>query len=66
MDLSIPDYYRHYIKYGIKEGRSKIKGINECVGAITKLNGVDYSKVYDYDYYTQPYGDVKKLLMAMT
>ncbi len=56
---SIPDYYKHYIYYGKNEGRSKTKGIDECVGAITKLNGVDYSALYDYYYYTSHNGDVK-------
>ena len=52
-------YYYHYMNQGYKEGRT-------CVGEVapegpsTVYNGVDYSKVYDYNYYIEHNPDVKK------
>ena len=54
------NYYIHYIKNGKKEGRSG-KGTSELVGAVTKYNGVDYSVVYDYEYYLDKNPDVEKV-----
>lgn len=53
-----PAYYQHYIDYGKKEGRVAT-GVTELQNPVTKLNGVDYSAVYDYDYYTSKYPDMK-------
>jgi hypothetical protein len=52
-------YYEHYMKYGYREGR-KATGVNTLQNPVTKLNGVDYSKVYDYYYYINHNADVKK------
>ena len=42
-------YYRHYITNGAREGR---------VAAPPVYNGIDYSKVYNYEYYRAKYGDL--------
>lgn len=52
-------YYEHYIKYGYREGRIAT-GVAHVENPVTRLNGVDYSKVYDYYYYTNKYADIKK------
>ncbi len=55
----LPKYYMHYIKYGKKEGR-KTTGTKELKNPVSSLNGVDYSAVYNYKYYTNRYSDIKK------
>ena len=55
-DISI--YYLHYMKYGSREGR-KTTGVTEIVNPVTKLNGTDYSAVYNYTEYQQRYADIK-------
>lgn len=50
-------YYKHYIEYGKKEKRNAT--ISQTVNKETAYNGVDYSPVYDYDYYVSKYPDVK-------
>lgn len=45
-------YYEHYLESGKKEGRV---GANPAI-----CNGVDYSPVFNYDYYKNKYGDLKK------
>ena len=52
-------YYLHYIKWGYKENR-KATGVSKLQNPITKLDGVDYSRVYDYNYYLSKNSDVKK------
>ena len=52
-------YYLHYIKWGYKENR-KATGVSKLQNPITKLDGVDYSRVYDYNYYLSKNPDVKK------
>ncbi len=52
-------YYEHYNRYGYNEGR-KATGTKSVKNAVTKMNGVDYSSVYDYYYYTSRYPDIKK------
>lgn len=47
-------YYMHYIKQGQYENRVTDKMINSAV-----YNGVDYSSVYNYDYYMAKYPDLK-------
>ncbi len=54
----ISKYYLHYMKYGNREGRVTT-GVTEIVNPVTKLNGTDYSAVYDYTEYQQRYGDIK-------
>ncbi len=56
---SLPKYYEHYIKYGSREGRIAT-GVPHVVNPVTKLDGVDYSRVYDYNYYVNHNPDVKK------
>ena len=55
-----PAYYAHYMKYGCKEGRKGV-GTSHIVGATTVYNGVDYSAVYDFDYYINHNSDIKRL-----
>ena len=44
-------YYEHYINYGAEEGRQAV-GETVLKNPITSWNGIDFSKVYDYYYYT--------------
>ena len=53
-----PKYYLHYANYGKKEKR--IATGNATLVPITKLNGVDYSSVYDYKYYISKYPSLKQ------
>ena len=60
-------YYDHYIRRGYKEGR--VYSLNSSIvytvdtskefKPITKMDGIDYSLVYDYDYYIAHNPDVK-------
>ncbi|MDD6711642.1 MAG: N-acetylmuramoyl-L-alanine amidase [Sharpea porci] len=54
----LKSYYLHYIKYGTKE-RRKTTGTTQMVGYVTTLNGVDYSNVYDFNFYINKYSDLK-------
>ena len=54
----LKNYYLHYIRNGKAEGRDG-KTPSALIGAVTKLNGVDYSAVYDFSYYINQYNDVK-------
>lgn len=63
---NLKSYYMHYINNGIKEGRD---GSGENIGgsdptppsgSAPVYNGVDYSAVYDYNYYLTKYADLKK------
>ena len=51
-------YYIHYIGYGYREGR-KATGNGELKNPTTVYKGVDYSLVYDYNYYINTYPDIK-------
>ena len=51
-------YYLHYIGLGKREGRHGT-GCIKRVGSVTVLNGVDYSPVFDADYYLDKYPDLK-------
>ena len=53
-------YYLHYITNGKREGRVTT-GVTELQNAVTVYNGVDYSAVYDFNYYIQRYGDIKRI-----
>ena len=57
---NLVSYYLHYITNGQAEGRIATN-CNEIVGYLTVYNGVDYSAVYDYNYYLNHYPDLKKL-----
>ena len=52
-------YYMHYINSGKKEGRSG-KGTSGIIGTVTKYGGVDYSAVYNYQYYISHNADIKR------
>ncbi len=54
----LKSYYLHYINYGKAEGRIAI-GVTTLVGT-TKVNGTDYSAVYDYQYYIAHNSDVEQ------
>ncbi len=53
-------YYLHYIYTGKAEGRRAV-GVTRLRDPVTKLNGVDYAAVYDYEYYTQRNPDIYQL-----
>lgn len=55
----LKSYYLHYINSGRFEGRITTGYENTLVGAVTTYNGVDYSRVYDYNYYVSHNSDVK-------
>lgn len=55
----LKSYYMHYVQYGKKEGRAGV-GCTCMQDAITVYNGVDYSAVYNFKYYTEKYEDIKK------
>lgn len=50
------DYAMHYILYGKKEGRI---AIGDYLGGTSKYSGVDYSSVYNFDYYIKNNPDIK-------
>ena len=56
---NLKNYYLHYINYGKKEGR-KGTGCTTLQGAATVYNGINYGAVYDYNYYINTYGDIRK------
>ena len=51
-------YYKHYAEHGYIEGRIAT-GCSEMQDYLTELDGVDYSDVYDYNYYVKRYEDVR-------
>lgn len=51
-------YYIHFVNCGAREGRSGLYSTGDN-GKVTCFNGVNYSSVYDYDYYTSHNPDVK-------
>ena len=53
----LPSYYIHYITNGKSEGRIATGDV-ELV-PITVYNGIDYSPVYNFEYYVSRYSDVK-------
>ena len=54
---NMKEYYMHYIKYGKIENR-KAKGNCNMVDYNTIYQGVDYSLVYDYNYYVKLHNDI--------
>lgn len=57
---NLKSYYMHYISSGKAEGR-KATGVNTLQKPITTYNGIDYSAVYDYNYYLKKYSDLAKI-----
>lgn len=55
---NLKSYYMHYVNAGKREGR-KGYGCDTLQNAVTKYNGIDYSAVYDYNYYTTKYPNIK-------
>ena len=55
-----PSYYLHYINIGKDENRVAT-GVTSLQNPVTTYNGVDYSAVYNYDYYLNKYSDLKAL-----
>ena len=45
------NYVVHYCKYGYKNRQSTATGITSLKNPITSYNGVDYSAIYDFNYY---------------
>lgn len=56
-DLS--KYYQHYARFGYKEGR-KGTGCTKRNGYVTGYKGVDYSSIYDCEYYLAKNADVRQ------
>ena len=54
-------YYLHYIKNGRKEGR-KATGAPTLQNPLTVFNNVDFSAVYDMNYYYNKYKDLQKAI----
>ncbi|WP_027421917.1 hypothetical protein [Lachnobacterium bovis] len=52
-------YYKHYLDYGINEERDAKTKQEDVIDPITKYNGRDYSKVYNYAKY-KTYPDLAK------
>ena len=52
-------YYEHFVKYGYKEGRKAV-GVPDITAPVTVHNGVDYSSVYNFNYYINHYSDIRK------
>lgn len=57
---NLKSYYMHYISSGKAEGR-KATGVNTLQKPITTYNGIDYSAVYDYNYYLKKHSDLAKI-----
>lgn len=55
----LKSYYVHYITYGKNEGRTATAVDQDSVVGITVYDGVDYSSVYNYQYYINANPDVK-------
>lgn len=56
---NLRSYYLHYINYGKREGRNAASA-TAMYGHKTVYNGVDYSEVYDYNYYVSHNPDIKR------
>lgn len=59
----LKSYYMHYITNGKQEGRDG-GGASEVIGTATVYGGVDYSSVYDYNYYIEHNADVQNAFGA--
>lgn len=51
-------YYLHYLRHGKREGRVT-SGVTTLRDPVTTYRGVDYSSVYNYQYYLDHYADLK-------
>ncbi len=51
-------YYNHYVKNGFLEGRIATGYENKMIDYQTVYNGIDYSAVYDFNYYYNHNSDV--------
>ncbi len=61
--MNYEKYYLHYIKKGKKkglDGKTKCGVQEDKIQHLTYYKGVDYSAVYDYDYYVKRYPNVLK------
>ena len=58
---NLKNYYMHYIGFGSKENREATGYENKVVDAVTEYNGVDYSDVYDFNYYILHNPDIYKV-----
>ena len=58
-NANLNSYYMHYIQYGCKEGR-KATGNTIVTDGITSYHGMDYSAVYNYNYYISHNPDVAR------
>ena len=56
--MDLKQYYLHYLYAGKSEKRVT-SGATELVNPLTVYNGVDYSSVYDYNYYINLYPDIR-------
>ena len=61
----LPSYYYHYIKWGKGEGRHA-SGCTSLKDPVTKAGGVDYSAVFDPEYYLENNGDVRSAYTKTT
>ena len=57
----LASYYMHYIQHGKGENRDA-SYTDKIVDPITKWDGVDYSAVYDFEYYYGHNGDLQNAL----
>lgn len=57
-----PAYFDHYMNFGKSEGRTA-SGTASLTNPLTKYNGVDYSPVYDFNYYIGLYPDLEKAFL---
>jgi hypothetical protein len=55
---NLKEYYLHYLSNGKKEGRITT---GDYYGGTTKLNGTDYSLVYDFSTYITGQSDIKRV-----
>ena len=55
----LKSYYLHYMNCGKKEGR-KAAGVTTLQNPVTVYNGVNYSAVYNYNYYISRNPDVAR------
>lgn len=56
---NLKEYYMHYINYGKKEGRDPLN-CDTLQDPISSYRGVNYSLVYDGNFYVNNYADLKK------
>ena len=56
---TIGNYTRHFVFYGCKEDNRQGWVPNGSTDKVTAQYGIDFANVYDYNYYTQHYPDVK-------